>query len=72
MCHYDYHAAAQRVVQMKYIPISKRSKKEQRALHAAKRGSWNGLNPVTRKPPNSRAYDRRKERRMIRFDEDWT
>lgn len=57
---------------MKYIPVSKRSKKEQRALHAAKRGSWNGLNPVTRKPPNSRAYDRREERRMIRFDEDWT
>ncbi len=44
----------------KYIPYEKRSKKEQRKLDAAKRGTWGSLNPVTRKPGNSRAYSRRK------------
>ena len=43
-----------------YIPFEKLSKKKQRELNAAKRGSWNGLNPVTRKPESSKAYNRRK------------
>lgn len=40
------------------IPLSKQSKKAQRAFHASQRGSWNGLNPVTRVGRNARAYDR--------------
>ncbi len=44
----------------KYIPCEKRSKKAKRKLDAAKRGSWGSLNPATRKPENSRAYNRRK------------
>jgi hypothetical protein len=44
----------------KYIPIAKRSKKEQKAENASKRGSWNGINPVTRKPVNPKAYDRKR------------
>ena len=44
----------------KLIPIEKRSKKEQRALYASRRGSWYGLNPVTRKPEPAKAYNRRK------------
>ena len=43
----------------KFVPVEKRSKKEQRAYSAQKRGSWGGINPVTRKPKNSRAYRRR-------------
>jgi hypothetical protein len=46
----------------KYIPIAKRSKKEQKAENASKRGSWNGINPVTRKPVNPKAYDRKRAR----------
>lgn len=42
----------------KFIPVKKRSKKEQKIYHAQKRGSWGGINPITRKPPNSRAYHR--------------
>ena len=42
------------------IPFEKLSKKKQRELNAAKRGSWNGLNPVTRRPENVKAYNRRK------------
>lgn len=47
----------------KYIPFKKLSKKKQREQNAALRGSWYGLNPVTRKPENSRAYNRRKARK---------
>ena len=47
----------------KFIPYEKLSKKEKRALDARKRGTWGGLNPVTRKPANPRAYDRNKAKR---------
>lgn len=44
----------------KFIPYEKLSKKKQRELDLKKRGSWGGLNPVTRTTPNPRAYNRRK------------
>ncbi len=46
----------------KFIPYEKLSKKKQRALNAARRGSWNGVNPVTRKTQNPKAYNRKKTR----------
>jgi len=46
-----------------FIPFEKLSKKKQREQNAARRGSWYGLNPVTRKPENSKAYNRRKARK---------
>ena len=39
---------------MKTIPLTKQSKKQQRAFYAAKRGSWNGVNPVTRTVPSKK------------------
>ena len=47
----------------KMIPYQKLSKKKQRELNALKRGSWGSLNPVTRKPENSKAYNRRTAQR---------
>ena len=44
----------------KFIPYEKLSKKEQRKLNQAKRQTWGNLNPVTRKPANSKAYNRQK------------
>lgn len=44
----------------KYIPYEKLSKKEKRRLDAAARGSWGGLNPVTKKPTSSKAYNRKR------------
>ncbi len=44
----------------KYIPCEKLSKKAKRKLETAKRTTWGNLNPVTRKPENSKAYNRRK------------
>ena len=48
---------------LKTIPLAKQSKKQQRAYHAARRGSWNGVNPVTRVVPNKKAYDRNRVKR---------
>lgn len=47
----------------KFISFQKLSKKKQRELNAKKRGSWHGLNPVTRRPDNSKAYNRQKARK---------
>ncbi len=44
----------------KFIPYEKLSKKEKRKIDAAKRTTWGSISPVTRKPKNSRAYDRKK------------
>ena len=42
---------------MNPTPMAKRSKRAQRAYHAAKRGSWNGLSPVTRVVQSKNTYD---------------
>ena len=44
----------------KFIPYEKLSKKEKRKLDAARRGTWGGLDPVTRVPRNPKAYKRDK------------
>ena len=44
----------------RFIPYEKLSKKKKRELDAMKRGSWGGLNPVTRRPENPKAYNRKK------------
>ena len=44
----------------KFIPYEKLSKKEKRKIAQARRQTWGALNPVTRKPTNSKAYNRRK------------
>ncbi len=53
----------------KFVPLEKRSKKEQKAYHAQQRGSWNGVNPVTRVVPNKKGYDR-KRAKARRYDPD--
>lgn len=42
----------------KYIPYERLSKKEKRKLDSTKRGTWGERSPVTRKPQNSKAYNR--------------
>ena len=44
----------------KFIPYEKLSKKEKRKMDLAKRQTWGELNPVTRKPTNSKDYNRKK------------
>ena len=47
----------------KFIPFEKLSKKKQRELNARQRGDRGGLTPVTRRPAEPRAYNRRKARK---------
>ena len=48
----------------KFIPYEKLSKKEKRKLDQAKRQTWGMFNPVTRKPINSKAYNRKKSQNL--------
>lgn len=52
----------------KFVPFEKLSKKEQKKLSALKRRGWNGLNPVTRKSENPKAYNRKRHRTDFDFD----
>ena len=52
------------MVQM--VPLSKRSKKAQKEYHAKQRGSWYGLNPITRTVPSGKVYDRNRVKRAAR------
>ena len=52
----------------KFIPYEKLSKKKQRELDRQKRNTWGALNPVTRKPENPKAYNRRKARNRNTLD----
>jgi hypothetical protein len=46
-----------------YTPLEKRTKREQREYHTKRRGSWGDVNPVTRKSPNPKVYNRKKSDR---------
>ena len=50
----------------KFIPYGKLSKKEKRKIDTARRGTWGAMSPVTRKPENSKAYNRKKVRNWKR------
>ena len=50
----------ERCVVKKFVPYEKLSKKEKKKRDSSQRNTWGDLNPVTRKPENSRAYNRRK------------
>jgi hypothetical protein len=50
----------------KFIPYEKLSKKEKRKMDLAKRQTWGELKPITRKPQNSKAYNRNKSRNWKR------
>ena len=46
----------------KFIPYQKLSKKKKRELDLKRRNTWS-VSPVTRKPPNPKAYNRKKTRK---------
>ncbi len=54
----------------RFTPKEKLSKKEKRKLDLSGRVTWGAINPVTRKPPNPKAYDRKKVRREEKFFSD--
>lgn len=49
-----------------FIPLEKRSKKEQREYHKARRGMWHEFSPVTRVVPSGKVYKRSRNKRDAR------
>ena len=47
----------------KFIPYKKLSKKKRKELNAKRREIWT-ISPITRKPENPKAYNRKKAQRM--------
>ena len=50
------------------VPLDKRSKKAQREYHAKQRGSWHGVNPITRTVQSRKTYDRARVKQADRRD----
>lgn len=50
---------------------NKMSKKEQKAINKMQRGSWNGVNPVSRVVPDKKNKQRREACRNSSFLKDW-
>ena len=65
-CYDDRRNQKEELQMEKFIPYEKLSKKEKRKIDATKRTTWGDLNPVTRKPQNSKAYNRNKSRNWKR------
>ena len=53
-----------------FVPMAKRQKKEQRAFNISQRGSWNGVNPVTKVEKSKKEYNRAATKRsVVSFDD---
>ena len=52
----------------KFVPFEKLSKKKKREQNAIRRKDWNGIDPVTRKSKNQKAYNRKRRRNDFDFD----
>ena len=46
----------------KFIPFVKLSKKTQQEINKSRRKNWGNIDPVTKRPENSKAYNRKKAR----------
>ena len=55
-------------MKQKYVPIGKQSKRKQKEFHSTQRRDWGDLNPVTRKVPNLKVYDRKKSKHRYRHE----
>jgi len=49
-------------MKQKFIPLDKRTKREQKNYHALHRRDWGVLNPATKKIENAKAYNRKKSK----------
>lgn len=52
----------------KFVSYEKLSKKKQKVLNAAKRGTWGLVKPVTKVKPSAKLYNRKKKDQMGHLD----
>ena len=50
-----------------YVPLEKRSKKQQKEFHDLQRKGWGDINPVTRKKESKKVYNRKKSERWQEY-----
>lgn len=48
----------------KFIPFVKLSKKTQQEINKSRRKNWGNIDPTTKRPKNSKAYNRQKKLRL--------
>lgn len=46
----------------RFVPYAKLSKKQRKAVNEKRRGSWEGVTPVTKIKPSAKLYNRKKDR----------
>ena len=51
-------------MKQKLVPLSKQSKRKRKEHYAAQRKDWGNINPVTRKAPNHKLYNRKKSKQL--------
>ena len=49
-------------MRQKYIPLEKRTKREQKESNALQRKDWGKVHPATQKSINAKAYNRKKSK----------
>ena len=49
----------------KFVSRDKMSKKDRKELDSQKRNTWGNTNPVTRVQPNKKAYDRKRDKKIV-------
>ena len=64
----NYSSQNESLKEDKFVPQDKMSKKAQKELNDKKRGTWGNTNPVTRVQPNKKAYDRKRDKKVIEED----
>ena len=52
-----------------FVPLEKRSKKEQQKIHQKRRSHWHGVNPLTKRVESKKVYTRKKTRQAVHPDE---
>ena len=55
-------------MKQKYVPLDKRTKKQQKEYHDIGRRGWGEFNPVSRKTTNQKVYNRKKSERWHEYE----
>lgn len=64
----DFFGKSESLKEDKFVSRDKMSKKDRKELDNQKRNTWGSTNPVTRVQPNKKAYDRKRDKKVV--DED--
>ena len=61
----DFFGKDESLKEDKFVSRDKMSKKDRKELDSQKRNTWGNTNPVTRVQPNKKAYDRKRDKKVV-------